>query len=576
MASHPDRLFADYIFKGLSEGFRIGFSRGSICLHSRTSNHPSALANQEVVQQRITEEVAAGRLHGPLPQQLASLVHTSPMGLVPKAHQSNKWRLIVDLSHPSGSSINDGIDPELSSVKYSSVDNAVSIIMALGKGAELVKLDIKDAYRIVPVHPSDYHLLGILWEGKKYIDRALPFGLRSAPKIFSAVADLIAWVLNQVGIKCQIHYLDDFLFIGAPGTDQAAQALTIVLETFNTLGIPVAVHKTEGPTTALGFLGILIDTRTFELRLPSDKLARLQEMIRSWSGRRSCTKKELESLLGHLSHAAMVIRQGRTFLRELFPLLHVNRGPTQFIRLNASARADLLWWRIFLKDWNGKSFFPVAAPSVEVVSDASGAYGCGGFSLPHGWFQVEWPENWHSIHIAAKELVPIVIAASIWGPAWRQRCVCFRTDNMSVVNVLGSCTSKDPVLMHLIRCLIFYAALFRFQFVAEHIPGVINVAADAISRNNLPLFHSIVPQIPQAAIPQPVMELLVTNRPDWGSKSWTTLFERSLNGEYQTPQEPHTNLDGGNTAASVPGATSTPSLSQKATSVSSQHPCQNQ
>ena len=68
----------------------------------------------------------------------------------------------------------------------------------------LVKSDLKDAYRIVPVHPDDYHLLGIAWDECVYVDRALPFGLCSAPKIFSAVADFIAWVLHQQGIPHQL------------------------------------------------------------------------------------------------------------------------------------------------------------------------------------------------------------------------------------------------------------------------------------------------------------------------------------------------------------------------------------
>ena len=82
---------------------------------------------------------------------------------------------------------------------------------ALGQGTQLVKIDLKDAYRIVPVHSDDYHLLGITWDGETFIDRALPFGLRSAPKIFSVVADFIAWVLHNHNIAHQLHYLGDFL-----------------------------------------------------------------------------------------------------------------------------------------------------------------------------------------------------------------------------------------------------------------------------------------------------------------------------------------------------------------------------
>ena len=88
----------------------------------------------------------------------------------------------------------------------------MAIIQQLGRDTQLVKLDLKDAYRIVPVHPADFPLPGIRWRERVYIDRALPFGLRSAPKLFNAVADTIACVLSQHGITHLLHYLDDFLF----------------------------------------------------------------------------------------------------------------------------------------------------------------------------------------------------------------------------------------------------------------------------------------------------------------------------------------------------------------------------
>ena len=108
---------------------------------------------------------------------------------------ANKWHLIVDMSHPTGSTVNDEISSNLCSLHYASVDDAVDIIKKLGRGTQLVKLDIKDAYRIVPIHPSDYHLLGIRWRDRTYVDRALTFGLRPAPNFFSALADLVAWYL---------------------------------------------------------------------------------------------------------------------------------------------------------------------------------------------------------------------------------------------------------------------------------------------------------------------------------------------------------------------------------------------
>ncbi len=157
--------------------------------------------------------------------------------------------------------------------------------------------------------------------------------------------------------------LDDFLLLEALDSDNGARALTTATETLQRLGVPVANNKTEDPATLVVFLGIVIDTRSFELRLPLEKVQRLQALLQE-SHKKACTRKELESLVGHLSHAATVIRPGCTFLHQFFDLLHLHRGPNQYTRLNTGARADLVWWRCFLQKWNGSSFFPLPTPGV--------------------------------------------------------------------------------------------------------------------------------------------------------------------------------------------------------------------
>ncbi len=137
------------------------------------------------------------------------------IGVIPKSHQPGKWRLIVDLSHPKNRSVNDGIEKELCSLSYASVEQAVKKCLHLGHGCQLTKIDVEAAYRIVPVHPDDRHLLGLYWDGQVFLDTTLPFGLRSAPKIFNALADGLHWVLEQEGLDV-LHYLDDFLFFEAP------------------------------------------------------------------------------------------------------------------------------------------------------------------------------------------------------------------------------------------------------------------------------------------------------------------------------------------------------------------------
>ena len=82
---------------------------------------------------------------------------------------------------------------------YNIVDNVVRQLLQLGPGALMAKLDIKSAYRIVPVHPQDWFLLGMQWNDhtKVYVDRALPFGLRSALNIFNALADALEWIVKD-------------------------------------------------------------------------------------------------------------------------------------------------------------------------------------------------------------------------------------------------------------------------------------------------------------------------------------------------------------------------------------------
>ena len=81
-----------------------------------------------------------------------------------------------------------------------SVDEAVRKVLALGAGTLMAKFDVEGAYRTIPVHPEDRWLLGMKWEGKLYVDKALPFSLRSAPKIYTAVADAMQWILGKEGV----------------------------------------------------------------------------------------------------------------------------------------------------------------------------------------------------------------------------------------------------------------------------------------------------------------------------------------------------------------------------------------
>ena len=138
----------------------------------------------------------ARRLLGPFPRSKYLDLHVSPMGVIPKS-EPGRWHIIVDLSSPEGNSINDGINRELYSLSYMSVDEVVARLVRLGKGSLMAKFNLKAAYRNIPVHPDDRWLLGKAWQDQLYVDVALPFGLRSAPAIFNAVAEALSFLIKE-------------------------------------------------------------------------------------------------------------------------------------------------------------------------------------------------------------------------------------------------------------------------------------------------------------------------------------------------------------------------------------------
>ena len=103
-----------------------------------------------------------------------------------------------------------------------------------------------------------------------------------------------------------------------------------------------------------------IDSIAGEIRLPQEKLTQLTTTISQWikqadypTLKGSGKKRELLSLIGLLSYAATVVRPGRAFLRSLIDAAATTADMDHWVHLNSMARADLTWWYVFLKCWNG-------------------------------------------------------------------------------------------------------------------------------------------------------------------------------------------------------------------------------
>lgn len=141
-------------------------------------------------------------------------VQVSPFRVIPKSEPGVEvdCEFVIE-------SVNDGVDSGQCSPSYITVDViARKVVCEYGRGATMAKFDIKSAYRNVPVHPDDRRLQGLVWDKMLYVDATLPFGLRSAPKIFTAVADPLEWIIKSKGVEWLAHYLDNYVFLGPHGS----------------------------------------------------------------------------------------------------------------------------------------------------------------------------------------------------------------------------------------------------------------------------------------------------------------------------------------------------------------------
>ena len=107
----------------------------------------------------------------------------------------------------------------------------------------------------------------------------------------------------------------------------------------------------------------------------------------------------------------------QTILRRLYTMQEIGSHPNHFIRLNLPARANIMWWYLFVKEWNGVSLLwdlSLWKPNLEVYTDAFGMWRCGTFLDPM-WFHLEWSGRLRPLSIVVKEMFPVVLAAAKFG-----------------------------------------------------------------------------------------------------------------------------------------------------------------
>lgn len=497
---YPYKSDKTILINGFSNGFRIPYVGPRV---SRCSNNMvSANEHSDQIHNKINTEVLEGRMCGPFSSKPISNLQVSPIGVVPKS--DGGWRLITHLSYPPSRGINDFIDSAYTSVQYTSFDQVVDKIAEIGSTVFLAKMDLKNAFRLLPIYPGDFDLMGIKLNDKYYIDKCLPMGCSISCRLFEMFSSFLEWAVSiESGNKTLSKYLDDFIFY-SDTYEGCCHMMSSFRAICSRLSVPIKEEKTTGPSKCIVFLGLEIDTTNRLIRVPHDKLQHLKALLININARHKITLRELQSLIGSLNFVCRAIRPGRAFNRRLYDALCKAKKPYHFIRITQEMHLDLAMWLNFLDQYNGVSFFPhnmwLSNDTLNLFTDSAGSpsLGCGAYYSGR-WLFLKWSDIWplHDADIFLDmtflELVPVYLAFSVWGTFFKHHKIVLQIDNLSLVAVLNKFTSKSTRVMSLIRPLLGLIIEQNIICKARHIPGKCNDIADSLSRQQWERFKHLAP-----------------------------------------------------------------------------------
>ncbi|XP_060936184.1 uncharacterized protein LOC133012222 [Limanda limanda] len=463
-------------------GFHVGVPSSPTVTYV-AKNLQSAIKEPGIVSQLLEKEVGKGYIIGPFKSSPFAVFRSNPIGIATRKY-SGKKRLIFDLSAPRTG-------------PFASINSTIPI----------------ERFKIIPVHPSQWNLLGVRWESKFYFAVRLTFGCRSSPSIFNHLSEALCWILlNRVRVPSVLHLLDDFLLVDSP-QDSSGASLKKLKCCFQSLGVPLSEEKTIGPDTRLEFLGITLNSIEMKASLPSEKLLRIREIAKTYSDAINITKQQLLSLLGHLNFAMRVIPQGRSFISRLLETATSVPNLHDKISLDEGRRSDLRFWSHLLDHWNGVTFFYEdlvhSSDSIQLFTDAAPSVGFGGF-FQGQWFASRWPPSFptHNLSSALSEIYPIAVACHIWGQHWARKRISVLCDNQTVVNIINKGRSSCKIIMPFMRSITWSAVTHNFIITACHVQGHFNTLADSLSRFNFQTFRRLCPEACSSPIPVPPLHVL--------------------------------------------------------------------
>ena len=389
---------------------------------------------------------------------------------VPK-RESEEMRLVLDASK---------LNEHIQAFKFRMVSKEL-VRLSLTGDAYLASIDLKDAYWHIPIHKRFRNFLSFAAKNRVFRFKVLPFGLNLAPRVFTKMMKPVQKKLQKLGIKV-IMYLDDWLII-ANTREECAQMVKKTLEVGRSMGLLFNLKKSHlTPTTLLDWLGLTWNTVTETVSLSEQNQVRCLKKLRMAICSKDYSRRQWESLVGSLNHAAEVVPYGRLRLRRLLVEgrnVFNSHDRDRTIPFPPSLQRRLKWWTS--AKLSSSSKWTPAPPDMTITTDASD-WGWGFQSSLGHQGAGPWSQNEKLSHINIREL-KVVLLALQQEENIENRSIKILSDNSATVyciNRQGS--SRSRALLRICEELFKLARTKNVQLSASYLPGNQNTWTDSLSR----------------------------------------------------------------------------------------------
>ena len=478
LKDYPDQR----LFQYLKFGFPLSLTNPDVLHNTEIKNHFSALQYPTAVQDYLDKEKSLGAMLGPVSRVNYPGFHCSPLLTRPK--DTDKRRVILNLSYPHGCSLNDNVDKlhfdgKKFVLKFPSIDDIVHEVSKYSTEVLISKIDISRAFRNLRVDPADAIKFGIKWKDAFFLDVTAAFGWVHGSSSFQLAADAITYIMERHGFKT-FAYIDDFILVTEKNA--ANQAFHTLFNLFEELGLPMNEDKRTPPTHKVTCLGITINLHENTLSIDPLKLEGIyMDCIKAFD-KKFISKRALQSLLGKLLYLHKCVKPARTFVNRILTVFRKHHDKSRIL-ISEDFRQDIKWFTTFLPHFNG-----ITILKKEPIRDSNTLHidasltGLGGVWGHRVYSTPIYPISDFKLKIVHLEMFNILLALRTWGDFWQHSTVSLFCDNLAVVQVVETSKTKDPFLAACIRNIWLITATLDINLEVSHIRGADNQIADLLSR----------------------------------------------------------------------------------------------